>query len=567
MFKNHDEARAVYKEYGIITTPFLMGVNSEDPTKKFCKPLGKRPTSFEESDQDFKYALRKAPSSKVGIGGILGNHTNNYYAVDVDRPEEFNVFLTESPNRSMIEDILNHTPVQKSHSGRFHFLLNSSTTVKKREVPYGDLMANNSLLFLDCTLHPVSKTQYNFVNGLFEPLTVDDTSIFGYKTKQKGEEQEPKEPIKKKEIVPILAVTDNPIIFETLPEKYKAILLAKPTNDIRIKYVANQSYDRSAAEQAVIMYCIKLSYSFESVLNLFETYAALGTKYRSTEDRRGVWLRHSYDRACNAYSPEGYDARLDLLDDIDFKASGVKGRQATLFAVCKVIKDIAKRSGETKNLGLPVRTLAMQAGISSIDTVAKALKSLVAAKILDRVGFDKSNRFRINLGLIGNSEQFSRIKKEKNCTGIPLFLSNDSFRFKGLNKTGFLIIQSLSIEDYKTIKDLVSLTRLSYKTIQSKLELLRSMEFVTDDGKKRSKGFKLVKILEDEDFRRISLMLDTLGIGEKQTIKIAKDRKYWNESPKNPENKKKLAAKNRLSTKEKVDGEKVKNLADLALAK
>ena len=286
-------------------------------------------------------------------------------------------------------------------------------------------------------------------------------------------------------------------------------------------------HSRSEAEQSIIVSLINSGKGFDSVKNLFSNYPAAG-KFAGlyAENRQSAisWLRRSYDKGlewAKTHESEGRKMAkraMSWAQSIPWQGRTGATDRAVFISHCQ----IAFRAGRI-TYSASARELAEKAGVTH-PTASRATNRLIGKGILSREKrstVDCAAIYRLNTE--GANFTTSSLPT---CEEVVNIASHDTWRIRGLGKTGAEIWKALKDKGPMTKIGLRDYTGRHITTINRKLNLMAKL---VDSS--TGEVLSLVAVEGDKwhaingDLDLIAQIIGTAGLGKRQREKHRAERR------------------------------------------
>lgn len=323
--------------------------------------------------------------------------------------------------------------------------------------------------------------------------------------------------------------------------------------------------DRSTLEIKIIYRLVALGFTDKAIEQFFLTFAYKGSKMRE----RGLKLfRHNLNSAKSLHKKDisDFDKKVDALLNHSLYLPELKTYEKT---VLNTILMICKRVGRFDNIQLSSLEIATRTGIAQ-QTASTNLKKLIEKeylKIEKKSNGKHAHILSLNEELVNKIDTYTYINEKDitknsikkinsnknivkkidsntynvvtNCVGITLNLlysdykqkNNDIYYRKGLNKTGFAIVQLLNSNIGKEfdVNSIAEITGISLPTVRKKLiELVNAGYVHTKKVKAKYKPKAMYWINEKlEDLTELAKTKGVLGKHQQHVDKVAQQREAY----------------------------------------
>ncbi len=310
---------------------------------------------------------------------------------------------------------------------------------------------------------------------------------------------------------------------EILPRRGERFYgLGKKAQGILHGHASDYPYkSRSEAEAAVIMICIKNSWSYRQIEELFKSEAAANTHFREQKKNCYSYLKQTHQAMARYYRRSDFTERLDRFVD----SYAFRGRtRYTDHAVSKAIVQIITETNKTEGLSLTLGELSNMTGIG-LSTVAKSLKRLSEIWLTSEDG-ETGKRFSVRKDILA----FLPTPTEKSDSGLRRLrnFGLDIFSNRGLGKTGKLIYECLLTFHVSSIPEIQKHTGIrSYNTVKKKVAKMQHVGMVQKFGKR----WKLILNQLDENTEaQLARALGVSGILDRRHKDYMRQRENWKEN-------------------------------------
>lgn len=294
-------------------------------------------------------------------------------------------------------------------------------------------------------------------------------------------------------------------------------------------------YDsRSEAEFSFVLNQISNGESFEYVLELFNRLAADNTHFRQHKDSE-QYLQITYDNALEVYPKKLRKFDRNILQAIQITKTlsfRTHSDQAILLCILQKSRETGKQF-----LDLSCRDLAERANLSK-DTASNSLKRLQEAGFIHKEldgHYDQAARYALNIeSICPKSDTPAHLSSCMVCpdmgTSNPVRdMGNDVFAYRGLGKTGWLLIQFLNENVGRKLKlsEIVSGSGISRTTVMRKLEDFEG--FFEIERRSRTTLYTLTRRVEKADLEKIAEIKGVAGRKEKMKRRHRQEREGYKE--------------------------------------
>ena len=520
-----------YFEAGLSAVPLAEG------TKK--PPSGFRWTQFYEKPET-KRDIESLFRGRENVGLLGGSASRNLLVLDVDSRDKW----AELDSISAFRWLKANEPVCRTRRG-FHVYLQAPYPVAKGRAPQwsADIIGERSY-----AVAPPSKVAhehgvvqlYLFADGGFRPVVQPRPDVwncienlFGLRSYEAAFSPD------------IVADSAAGLVFYGLGWNNMQALLEPRRRGLR-----------SEAELAIVRRAVSLGWSFGEVLELFDRFAAQGTKYHEKKQAGEAekWLLTEYKSALQFYQDHMLTPRLRIIGAaIDWLAHDTPFRGRARYTDALVLRAIlqAERESNVRPVAQAIRTLAERVGVS-VRAVFEAVGRLQEAGAVSvqrlsgqALAFDVPDRFLASLepfGLLAKPNTIFTLlggyggEVSQGDSSVSVIHLHDAFRRSALGSSGPALVRKLnerarSGEPFAVL-DLM-LEGFSFRYVQKALSLFERTGLVqVSEVRKLKHGrpqkfYSLAHIIRHSDLDAVAKIAGTAGALEKQRQKHKEEREAF----------------------------------------
>lgn len=454
---------------------------------------------------------------RSNVGVATGSNSNGLIVLDFE--EEKTIKVRYADNK-LIQKLYNCTYVVKATMNRIHIYLKSKNLLRTTSFNKSDtgceIKANGAYVLL-----PPSRL---YINGNYHTYQSNGkpSSIYNLTSSEYYELQEVF--VSKKPIQNVLYTRKEKVITNTIMEQKEYDIIAK--NEL-VEYNYKE-YDTEKAERDVIMHLLTRQISVESILSEFRKIAHENSFYKTFGDKADQKLRDRI-KSIEEWRIQNKAEIDELIDTYERNLPHFYDSFAfTDFSIyCAFLKK-ARSIGSVIGIDFSVRDIAVNSGFN-IEAVGKSIKRLTEdlglLEITDQSTVNDAREFRL---------LDSHFNKEADKEGLKLDynelrdflkeLDNDIFiqGSKGFGKNGLAIYVIIKNAEHPvSIKDIISKTKISEKTIKGKLTRFSELKIISKNPKLYSKGENFEKIKE------VTSHLPFNGKKHERNTKFEEQRRAW----------------------------------------
>lgn len=520
-----------YFEAGLSAVPLAEG------TKK--PPSGFRWTQFYEKPET-KRDIESLFRGRENVGLLGGSASRNLLVLDVDSRDKW----AELDSISAFRWLKANEPVCRTRRG-FHVYLKAPFPVAKSRAEKWntDIIGERSY----CVAPPSEVRHehgeamlYLFADSGFRPVVEPRADVWA--TIEELFSIRPYEAAES--VFPVSDNTGTLVFYGFGRRAMEALLKPRPRGM------------RSEAELAIVRRAVSLGWSFGEVLELFDRFAAQGTKYHEKKQAGEAekWLLTEYKSALQFYQDHMLTPRLRIIGAaIDWLAHDTPFRGRARYTDALVLRAIlqAERESNVRPVAQAIRTLAERVGVS-VRAVFEAVGRLqeAGAVSVQRLSgqalmFDVPDSYLASfecfglLAKVNNIITLSRgIRGEDLGQGDPVsaIALHEAFRRSALGASGPSLVRKLNERarngELFAVLDLMH-DGFSFRYVQKALSLFERTGLVqVSEVRKLKHGrpqkfYSLAHIIRHSDLDAVAQIAGTAGALEKQRQKHKEEREAF----------------------------------------